>query len=401
MLMERILIIGGGLAGLVAAGRLSQANRDVVIVDTPPVELETGLGGFALFSGAKFSLPPAGMGLAQVAGSTSALFDAILEVLRLLQLDHRADLSSSRDATLSNENPDHPLIVRSYESIVLTPDEMKNVIAHLHLQIDSRVRLIRGRCSSLSRFANGWRASIESEGSDYEELRCRTVIYAGGRSGSSILISAGAEPRLGKGLDVGLRVEFEDKAALSSLRSLGPDAKIIQGECRTFCLNVPGKVFRYESDGVPIPGGVVARADHPGGNVGLLCRVSNKATVLRMFRREFPSLQASRPLLALLRGLGMAREATRTDLSTLYGTEVANRLVSFSEALAEQALIDWSEPHTVHLPLLDWHWDVFALGASFQTTVPDLYVIGDSAGHARGLLQAAVSGWLVSEALNQ
>lgn len=49
------------------------------------------------------------------------------------------------------------------------------------------------------------------------------------------------------------------------------------------------------------------------------------------------------------------------------------------------------------MPLLDWHWHTFATPSSHLTSLPGVYALGDSSGHARGLLQASVSGWLAAE----
>jgi hypothetical protein len=93
------------------------------------------------------------------------------------------------------------------------------------------------------------------------------------------------------------------------------------------------------------------------------------------------------------KGLGDKLHITRST----WGAEVADSLQSFCEALADARLVDWSVSHLVHWPLLDWHWNVFGTVGTAQTSSTGLYVAGDSAGHARGLLQAAVSGWLAAQ----
>ncbi|MEX0827554.1 MAG: hypothetical protein WD005_01240, partial [Haliea sp.] len=73
------------------------------------------------------------------------------------------------------------------------------------------------------------------------------------------------------------------------------------------------------------------------------------------------------------------------------------QLEDFISQLSDASLVDLSLSHRMHFPLIDWHWPTYAKTGSAQTSEPRLYVAGDSAGHARGLLQAAVSGWLAAE----
>ncbi len=50
------VVIGGGLAGLLGALRLADAGHSVVLFDQALPQAGGRLGGFAEFSGAKFSL---------------------------------------------------------------------------------------------------------------------------------------------------------------------------------------------------------------------------------------------------------------------------------------------------------------------------------------------------------
>jgi hypothetical protein len=197
-------------------------------------------------------------------------------------------------------------------------------------------------------------------------------------------------------LDVGVRVEFTDRRAVKGLRSLGPDAKILSGRTRTFCLNSPGAVYRYPFDNYTIPGGVVASAEVTSANVGLLVRVRSKEDTL---------LRAK----ALLAGTSHYLESPLVERTVLgdkrnlveqiFGAEVCSDLERFGKALEEAGLVDWGAPHAVHFPLLDWHWNVYALETTHETSKSGLMVVGDSAGHARGLLQAGISGWLAAGAV--
>lgn len=387
-----VAVVGGGLAGLAAASRLAELGVRCLLVDRGLPQATGQLGGFAKFSGAKFSLPPAGMGLLPVAGSRSRLLATIYRVLDFLGLEDRQGQSSDDLLQDDPEATQEGLRLRSYRSIVVQPSRMDALIEHVTRQLDGRVALCKAGCRGFAPHADGWLLDLENG----VQARCAAVFCAGGRSGANLLAAAGASAVAGKGVDLGVRVEFPNKKGLAGLRALGPDAKLLVGSCRTFCLNVPGQVYRYQFEHLLLPGGVIAEPQHPAGNVGLLRRVADKEgsirAILRASDRLDPSTYCDPPVVTGAR-LGAARDAT----VRFYGEAIASELQAFAEHLGSLDLVDWDMPHKVHLPLLDWHWPVYARPGSFATDLPGVYALGDSSGHARGLLQAAVSGWLAAE----
>ncbi len=387
---KHIVVIGGGLAGTLAALRLSRDCDNVTVIDESVPAANGRLGGFAEFSGAKFSMLPAGQGLIRVAGSASRVQAVSREVLNELGLD---DLCAA-----SMKNPFYEasdgLSLRSYESILVSPTRMAALLSRLTERLGKLVSLENGRVVFLSKISRGWITSL----SNGRSMVADAVIYAGGRTGGNLLELAGAKPQVGKGIDVGVRMNFPDGAGLARLRRMGADAKFLSGRCRTFCLNHPGNVYRYPFDGYSIPGGVVAGPSVQSANVGILLRLGEKARVLQSTREVVEAnLLTGYDVGALTRTCGLADKNALVNQA--WGSEVVEELEAFLDLLATDGLVDWSVPHEVLWPLLDWHWPVFALPNSFRTTQERLYVAGDSAGHARGLLQAAVAGWLAAEAL--
>ncbi len=390
-----VIVIGGGLAGLIAANELAQKGYSVTLVDSPLPQAGGVLGGFARFSGAKFSLPPAGMGLVGVAGNESKLIHAVDAVLRLLGIQFRTGDCSVDQLIHLQEGSE--LELRKYNSIVLSPAEMTEVVVKLTKQVVGRARVEIGSCVSVARAGDRWICVVE-QGTAQRRMSAKLLVLATGRLTSIGPSELGAKPTGGKGLDVGFRVEFAD-GGLEALRRFGPDAKILRGNCRTFCLNVPGQIYHHEFENVRIPGGIVADRLTKASNVGLLCRLQvDKERWKAEFVERAGGLQSE--LESAWPGAGSPASSIRPLLERLYGTDASEALVSFSEDLGTAGLIDWNRPHEFHLPLLDWYWPTFAHPSSFQTSVDDLYVIGDVSGHARGLLQAAISGWLLGKSLS-
>lgn len=382
---------------MLAALRLGRANRRSVLVDNPLPDSRGALGGFAMFSGAKFSLPPAGLGLVSVTGTRESLDRYVEIVLHELGLSGRAPKSSHEMASGDPALGSHgDLALRRYDSIVLTPEEVKNLVMALTSRIQGLTKRVSGRCDRLEMDDETWVASVQQAEGQQIEVRSRSVFFGAGRSAQSILDSTGIKATEGKGLDLGVRLEFRDRNALQGLRRLGPDAKVLQRACRTFCLNFPGKIYRYPFLGFTIPGGVVAEGDHPAANVGLLCRVPFKqATILQVTNAlsEMPNHDWTFP--KLMKGPPFG--TFRPIMERLYGVDVAAQLEAFATDLGNQHLITWESEYLVHYPLLDWHWTTYGRAGTFKSSVEGIFVIGDSSGHARGLLQAALSGWIAAE----
>lgn len=384
-----VVIVGGGLTGITAALRLAQGGASVVVVDLPLPEAEGRIGGFARFSGAKFSLPPAGMGLLPVAGSKERFDTTIDSVLSMLKMDR----SMTQPSVDLREHDD--LTLRSYGSIVLTPGQITELLDALSVRLGLVACLVQGCVTGIRPAAQRWVVEV-SEPSGNLEISANAVFYAAGRLSNDLLLNLGAHPVEGKGLDVGIRLEFLDKEALSKLRSLGPDAKILRGNCRTFCLNSPGHIHRYTVGGFSIPGGVVASPNVTSANVGILLRVHEKSALLEKIKSK--ATEHEETLRTESNRLHSGNSVNLAPvLAEVIGDKACIEIQSFVDQLNDVGLIDLNSAHRIHMPLIDWHWNTFALPYSHRTTLRNIFALGDSAGHARGLLQACMSGWLAAE----
>ena len=390
-----VVILGGGLAGLMAAIRLLRDGKKVILVDNSLPEAGGELGGFAKFSGAKFSLPPAGMGLAALVGSTDLLYQKIDEVIEVLGIGHldrhfSLDRSAQEEIQLGLDTE-----LRSYSSIVLTPSQVDDLIERLTTLISGNCKLIRGKAKQLSLEKDAWTVTIQEQASERTlQVSAKSVFYAAGRLESDILLNAGANQYPGKGIDIGFRVEFMQRESVKRLRDLGPDAKIMHGNCRTFCLNSPGEIYYYKFGNINIPGGVVADENTKTANVGMLSRIREKELGSKSIIENFAKIQNS---LDIKLQNGLPDIFSHASLSTLLGDKVTTELQDFVTILGQLKLINWKLPYRIHFPLVDWYWGTYCNTASHKTSLAGIYALGDSSGHARGLLQAALSGWIASE----
>ena len=127
-----VIIIGGGLAGVFTALKLIGHNLKILIIDKTLPEAKNPLGGFTSFSGAKFSLFPAGQGQIPLVGSVKQLNIKTKEVLDILNL--KIEISDSEDCSYTSNEKE---MLRSYESILLDPNEIDKLLKMLVSRLTS------------------------------------------------------------------------------------------------------------------------------------------------------------------------------------------------------------------------------------------------------------------------
>lgn len=381
----KIAVIGGGLAGIFSANEIADTNS-VVLFDENFASSRL-LGGFAAFSGAKFSLPPAGMGLLVPSGGTERFRDVLRKAVRLLELD----ISPNEILITSMPANESTMTLREYRSVVLNTERIDYLLRKLEKETMSKgVLIARSQVTRIS----GEQGAFTINFAEREESGFDRIIYAAGRACAGLLTNLNAVPNSTRSFDVGFRVQFDSKLAVSGLRQIGPDAKILFRKCRTFCLNSPGEIYQYPFQNLYLPGGVVASESTNTANFAILRRIDDRTALA-------PTIQSTKVFLGD-RTHTIIRSATcpgrnaevANALEAMYGISSAEEFIEFSNRLMQDGHVNWFEPHSIYLPLFDWHWDTFAVGATHRTSVPGIYVAGDVSGHARGLLQAAVSGIL-------
>lgn len=388
-----VVIIGGGLAGLMASAQAEARGASALLIDCAVPGTPSVLGGFASFSGAKFSLAPAGSGIAAVLGGMSHLVSAYAGVCaEFVDLGFPQFRATERQLVGEETVRGGGLDYRRYHSILLKPEEVSSLLARLSARL-RKTRVVKSEAIGIE----------VQHGSPFAvQLACgaavvgRSIIVASGRLGSGLLCAAGIPETRGKGIDVGLRLEFATPEPLAGLRSYGPDAKFMSGSTRTFCLNSPGRIFHYAGLGYSIPGGIVATPGTSASNVGVLVRLEDRRAVLSHLARHTPH-EGTPPMSQRGSGTDLAWSTASRSLLT---EAVAAEVDDFIGRLAEVGLVRLPKSYDVHYPLLDWYWPVFSLDDRLMTGVPGVIAAGDASGHARGLMQAALMGKLaVEEAL--
>lgn len=388
-----LLIVGGGLAGLAAAAEAETQGIESLIVDCGMPEAPGSLGGFAAFSGAKFSLAPAGSGLAPVVGGQAELIKRYEAICREFSALGFQEFQVSDSELAGRElGVGEELAYRSYHSILLTPRRIQDLLSALTSRL-TRTTLIN---SAVSRLSLSEGSPFGAHLKDGSVIKAKSVIVAAGRLGAALLELAGVPQTRGKGIDVGVRLGFEGREPVAKLRELGPDAKFMADGVRTFCLNSPGRIFHYPGLGFSLPGGVVAEAAWPESNVAILARFDDRQAMLDRVAGTGDADEKPFELVGSGESLGWTQHSRR-----ILGDDVIGRIDEFVRKLASSGIVSLPPAYAVHYPLFDWHWPVFSLPSRLATGVPGVLAAGDASGHARGLMQAVVMGKVaVQELIN-
>jgi hypothetical protein len=383
-----LAVVGGGLAGLATATSAEAAGLKTALIDAGVPGSRGDLGGFAPFSGAKFSLFPAGSGLIPVLGSEEALVRRYeLACADLASLGFPQFKVTAQQLRGEEAHMESGLDFRKYHSVLLSPSEIGNLLAELGSRL-RQTQVIRAKVLSIRTLDTSVMIDIEGR----KSIEAKKLVLAAGRLGSDLLRAAGVPETGGKGIDIGIRLSFSDRSPLERLRSLGPDAKFIAGPVRTFCLNSPGRIFHYPALGLQVPGGVVADEDWPEANVGILYRTPRRQEVLN--RVGMRRAEQEGPFSQIGSGANLGWNARSRGL---VGEDVTSAIDDFVGALTASGLVELPRRYCVHYPLLDWHWPVFSLPGTLRTRAPGVFAAGDSSGHARGLMQAFVMGKIAAE----
>ncbi len=391
------VVVGGGPAGLMTAYRLldERPQLSVAIVDEQLADGKPA-GGLAVIAGTKLSLPPAGMGLLPVAGSEENFRRVVLSVLSAFRAVDSVPGEWHNEQLGSDEELTTELRIRKYDCVMLDPDQMMRAVGSiLQFLRDKHTTFVPAQCSAIRPAGEKWAVSILLNGRE-ETLTSDSVFFAAGRSAAAAVMPPDLPRRSLKGIDVGMRFAFDDIASFVGLSRLGEDAKVLWKRCRVFCVNAPGRIERYGFRRFTIPGGIYHSGEAPYGNFGILCRVGGKSEVILRVERVVEEKGLSwieRPLNSFdqVEEMGVA----------LYGEDVATELVAFSREIERAGLADFGLGWSAHFPLMDWHWDTYCEWNTVRTAAKFLYVVGDAAGHARGILQAAMSGWLGADSFFQ
>jgi len=254
--------------------------------------------------------------------------------------------------------------------------------------------------------------------SESKRICAQNVLVATGRTGTKWFSTVAKDLAIHlerNSVDVGVRIETQ-KEVFDGISHITADPKykfsFTEGEGRTFCACIGGEVTLARLEEVSIIDGHFGRQMSQNANIAVVARVEPPSGMtgldfgLRfarpLNRRRKPLAQ---PLSQFLGEKGFGRNSpkscsieptleyyARGDVGQLLESSVYRKMVEGITSLMELFPLLQAEDSLVFAPVIDRYWDRVIVDRNFETNVKGVYVVGDAAGYARGILQATWTG---------
>jgi hypothetical protein len=384
-----------------------------------PCQMITGIGGSSVLAGGKISLYPAGRSMSSVLGSNQQTQESLD---RAFLLFHRyvpltsPTIDSNVIQECSNLFAQRGFEFRYYDAYIYNQaDLISGYQRMLHEIVEAGISVhLETEVTAIEQIEGGF-LLVTNKGRGREETLTRKIIMATGRSGRELLSSISPAFQLqgvSNSYDIGVRLEFPS-SIWPEMDKYHNDLKLHFMNARTFCVCKDGFIAPYRL------GDMFLLEGHSDPNV------STGLTNLAITVRHSPN---NENILS-----DILSEVRQRLLKQSHGKPVRQRLIDFLEGVPSSQG-DRSEPSSisywqwgdireclpgsayfnvrkavdffasrllptnthsavsVYAPEIDYYWDRYPLGQGFLSKKEGLYIVGDSTGHFRGILQAFCSG---------
>lgn len=433
-----VCIVGLGPAGLGASLRLAESSiaKGVICIEAgvgadlktcsimegkgcrfvQPCQIVTGVGGSSLLSGGKISLFPAGRALTSILGSEDLArerllhaFELFSEYVRLLAPGVESGTIQKCSTFFANKG----FQFRYYDSyryrltdLVAGYEKMLTKIRACGISIKLETEV-----EAIEPIDEGFRIRWNSHGNK-SELLSKRIVLAIGRAGKELMGEVDASLHLDgrpRDCDVGVRLEFPT-SVWPDIDECHKDLKLHFLNARTFCVCKDGLLAPYRLDDIFLLEGH-ADPDVKTGFTNLAITIRSPGIsgeqAFGEVRKRLLALSNGKPVRQSLLGfLNKEQQGDETEKYTSsisywqWGSirdcfpdsvyaEIYEAVAYFASRLLPNESL---RKVSVYAPEMDYYWPEFPLHKGFVSNNSRAYVIGDSAGQFRGILQAFCSG---------
>jgi len=432
------VIIGAGPAGLFAALELVAAGVPrVVLVEQgldirarlsqKPRDLLCGWGGAGAFSDGKLVLST------EVGGFLSELVP-LPELTHLLAEADRTWVSFGAPDRLYGGDSEALEQLESkarQAGMILVPTRLRHigtencqtVLTRLREHLEGRVEIRTGCRAESLLVDHGVISGVRL--TDGEDLTARVVIAAPGRAGAAWISQESRRlglPALPSPVDIGVRVEAP-ATVLAPLTEAAYEAKLIyyshtfDDKVRTFCMNPYGEVVAEDLNGLLTVNGhsyTFRKSDNTnfailvsstftepfddpisyGQYIARLANLLGKGALVQRLGDLQEGRRTNAARLARCLTRPTLTDATPGDLSFVLPYRYLKDILEMLTAM-DQLAPGINSRHTLLYGVeVKFYSHRLRLTATLESTVKNLFIIGDGAGVTRGLLQASVSGMM-------
>lgn len=437
-----VIIVGAGPAGLFAALSLSTAGVGRVLLveqgldiqarlTAKPRDLLCGWGGAGAFSDGKLVLS------SEVGGFLSELVppDQLQELIQeadglWVQFGAPDRLYGGDSETLEQLE-----VAARKAGMILVPTHLRHIgtencqrlLSNLRVHLEGRVE-IRTACRAESLRVEGGRL-LGVRLADGSEPTAAVVIAAPGRAGAAWISQEARRlnlPALPSPVDIGVRVEAP-ATVLAPLTEAAYEAKLIyysrtfDDKVRTFCMNPYGEVVAEDLQGLLTVNGhsyTFRKSDNTnfailvsstftepfddpisyGQYIARLANLLGKGALVQRLGDLQAGQRTTAARLARCLTRPTLKEATPGDLSFVLPYRYLKDILEMLEAM-DQLAPGINSRHTLLYGVeVKFYSHRLRLTPDLESTVENLFIIGDGAGITRGLLQASASGLIAGRA---
>ena len=446
-----VIIIGAGPAGIFSALELGGKKR-VLLIDAgidlekkscpiedgqschfcqPVCSIISGFGGAQFFEGTKLSRYPAGAGLLDFVESKEKLeklYDEVDSILEDNGKPKRDFPSREKIEEIKESFEKEGFDIKYYNAQKVSRPTMSKIALNIKKKLEGRKGMTIKTCEKVAVIEKG--ADCYKIKTDVGEYYTKDIILAVGRVGSRWLSKIAKEIGIKycledtKSIEVGVRVEMPYNL-FDKINNVFNDIKLKrtiddENEVRSFCQDYKGFITKcvYNLPGDKIVSaldGHIIGTDEEGGemsdvvNLAIHHRYKTNLRADEVFELVSRIQKNGRPIAQSMKSF-MENEEPDLDINikpsmTDFETgDINNYLSGKTQALLKDFIrkIDKVVPgfaadkNIVYAPSFEMGWEVIDFADGFQTTIKNIYVIGDVTGHFRGAMQAMVSGLIVA-----
>lgn len=423
--MYDVAIIGAGPSGIICAYELSNiTNLKVVLIDAgsafnnkscpfisgnscihcTPCNTISGFGGAAFFNPGKLSLYPAGSGILNTVKSEQKCLEYYKRTIKIL---NRFGLNVPEyfdTMEIPGIFPAEGVKVKYYNSFPINKEQLNKFARTIELFLNDRIEVRYSSKVVQVKKTGNWEIQLENG----ENLPSKVLVVGTGEAGYrwwNRVANYLDVKRIDSGLDIGIRAEFPSEI-IENVWKYHKDLKVLLkapdgSELRTYCVLKNGiTVPCFYGDYTVLDG--IADYESDVAGMTIFNRINekqlktDKVSFADSYLGQFYSINSSPQRCT-------SKQFLETEIWEQYAftEQIYNNLKFGLKRITEYLELDLLTNCTIHVPVIDNLWRKCVINQFFETSIKGLFVIGDSSGIARGILQSCVSGLAAAEGIKR
>jgi len=363
-----------------------------------------GFGGSALFGGSKISNYPAGENMKKILGSEKIVKQELLNTLKLFKEHMPLELGNLRSPDIGNDYYKKlGFNFKYYDSYIVKEINLRSFFQFLYERIKSSVNEILFNTQLIDIKEEGpYFNLVLNKNGTISNIYSKRVILALGRFGINTMAELSKKFKLHSRpnkIDIGFRIEFPTEL-WEKIDDFHNDLKLHFLESRTFCLCKNGKVISYRINNTQFSEGYLD-IENPSGktNISILFRIKESGKnydIYNLIMERLANIDNNNLIMQDLESYLSSKKypnnVCKERIEKCYPEDISEKIKESIEFFIVKFFkkTDWNNIN-IFGPELSYGGMIFNIDSSFAIK-KNLYIIGESTGQFRGILQSFCSG---------